>query len=116
VHVVVPDAFHLHDLTAPLLAEPAARACCPSGGTSGYRGVSWHSQTCKWKAQIKVNGRDINLGRHKEEADAAKAYDRAAICARGVSCARLNFPIATYSADLDYLCSTPLQTLAAVLR
>lgn len=29
------------------------------------RGVSWHSQTGRWKAQIKVSGRDINLGRHR---------------------------------------------------
>ena len=78
--------------------------------------MSWHSQTCKWKAQIKVSGRDINLGRHKDETDAAKAYDRAAICARGLGCARLNFPVATYSAELGYLSSTPLQELASVLR
>lgn len=107
-------------------AQPPKKRCktddspkassCSSGGTSGFRGVSWHSQTCKWKAQIKVNGRDINLGRHKDEGEAAKAYDRAAICARGVESARLNFPIAHYTDEIEYLTSTPLQELASVLR
>ncbi len=44
--------------------------------TSTHRGVSWHTQTQRWKAQIKVNGKDVNLGRHKEEELAARAYDR----------------------------------------
>ena len=41
-------------------------------GTSGFRGVSWHTQTRRWKSQIKVGGKDINLGRHQKEAAAAQ--------------------------------------------
>jgi hypothetical protein len=29
--------------------------------------VSWHTQTSCWKAQIKVAGKDVNLGRHRDE-------------------------------------------------
>lgn len=32
----------------------------------------------RWKAQIKVSGRDVNLGRHSREDAAARAYDRRA--------------------------------------
>lgn len=85
-------------------------------GTSNYRGVSWHTQTGRWKAQIKVNGRDINLGRHKDEMAAAKAYDRAAICARGVDNAKLNFPVEDYQDEVADLSATPLDDLAASLR
>ena len=41
-------------------------------GTSGFRGVSWHTQTGRWKSQIKVAGKDINLGRHLKETAAAQ--------------------------------------------
>lgn len=85
-------------------------------GTSSYRGVSWHTQTSRWKAQIKVNGRDINLGRHKDEVAAARAYDRAAICARGVDGAKLNFAIDDYREELESLQGTQLDELAASLR
>ncbi len=85
-------------------------------GTSSFRGVSWHTQTSRWKAQIKVNGRDINLGRHKDEVAAARAYDRAAICARGVDGAKLNFAIDDYREELETLQGTQLDELAASLR
>lgn len=63
-----------------------------------------------------VNGRDINLGRHKDEVAAAKSYDRAAICARGVDNAKLNFPIEDYHDEVAELSATPLDDLAASLR
>lgn len=89
-------------------------------GTSTYRGVSWHTQTSRWKAQIKVAGKDVNLGRHRDEVEAARAYDRAAICARGTKDAKLNFGIDDYKSapalsllwlGLPY-CSCPTCTLS----
>lgn len=50
------------------------------------------------------------------EDDAAKAYDKAAICARGKDVARLNFPIADYSDELEQLRNTTVAKLAPVLR
>ena len=85
-------------------------------GTSAYRGVSWHTQTSRWKAQIKVAGKDVNLGRHKDELEAARAYDRAAICARGEKDAKLNFSIDDYAHEISSLTNMPLADLAASLR
>ena len=85
-------------------------------GTSAYRGVSWHTQTSRWKAQIKVAGKDVNLGRHRDELEAARAYDRAAICARGEKDAKLNFSIDDYAHEISHLTSMPLADLAASLR
>ena len=45
-----------------------------------------------------------------------QAYDKAAICARGVKDAKLNFPLANYTAELESLRDTPLDQLAATLR
>ena len=47
--------------------------------SSGFKGVSWFKRENKWQARIQVNGRKIFLGSYKNEIDAAKAYDRAAI-------------------------------------
>lgn len=84
--------------------------------SSKYRGVSWHSQTGKWKAQIKVLGKDVNLGRHISEEAAAKAYDKAAICARGKQQAKLNFSLDDYNEELEQLESITVAELAPLLR
>lgn len=47
-------------------------------GKSSYKGVSWHTQLKKWRARIKVEGKEILLGVFAEEVEAAKAYDKAA--------------------------------------
>ena len=38
------------------------------------KGYSWHEQTKKWMAQIKVNGKTINLGYFDTEEEAHQAY------------------------------------------
>jgi hypothetical protein len=50
-----------------------------SNNTSGFKGVSWHRHTSKWRATIKVDDHQIQLGGFTDPMDAAKAYDRAAI-------------------------------------
>lgn len=60
-------------------------------GTSKYNGVSWDSETGKWKAQIQKDKKTVRLGRHLNEIDAAKAYDRKAKELHG-EFATLNFP------------------------
>jgi hypothetical protein len=59
--------------------------------TSRYRGVSQDARSNKWRAQIRVNGRNIYLGVSDDEVDAAKAYDAAAKKYHG-EFAVLNFP------------------------
>jgi hypothetical protein len=56
-----------------------------------YKGVTWVCASCKWKAQIMVNYKQINLGLFNQEEDAARAYDSAAMKLRG-EFAYLNFP------------------------
>jgi len=63
-------------------------------GVSRYKGVQWDKSRGQWLAKIKVNRRHQNLGRFSNEADAARAYDRAASEQWG-EFACLNFPRGT---------------------
>ncbi len=47
------------------------------GTTSIYRGVSYVKKKKSWRAGISVNGKSINLGDFKSEAQAAMAYNKA---------------------------------------
>ncbi len=49
------------------------------GCISQYKGVSWSKGNQKWHAQIKISKRSLHLGYYNCEAEAAKAYDEAAI-------------------------------------
>ena len=50
-----------------------------TGGTSLYKGVYWHKENRKWRAQICHGGLHIHIGYYDYEADAAIAYDDMAI-------------------------------------
>ena len=63
-----------------------------------------------------VQGKDVNLGRHVSEDAAARAYDKAAICARGKEAAKLNFDISDYESELEQLEAQTVAQLAPVLR
>jgi hypothetical protein len=63
-----------------------------AGGTSRFKGVSWHKKSNKWQALIGVNGKVIHLGHFDDEIEAAKKYDMAALLWFG-RFARTNFPI-----------------------
>ena len=62
-----------------------------SKSASKYKGVIAVPSTGKWAARIKVDGKKIHLGTFVNEADAGRAYDRAAI-QYGGEFAFLNFP------------------------
>jgi hypothetical protein len=47
----------------------------PNKNTSGFKGVSWHKQNSKWKAEIMVNKNNIYIGYFENPIDAALAYD-----------------------------------------
>lgn len=49
------------------------------GCTSKYKGVDYMKSRNKWRARIAVNKIRIKLGEFKNEADAAMAYDNAAL-------------------------------------
>lgn len=46
-------------------------------GTSKYPGVSWRSDTKKWRAAIRIGRQQIHLGMFTDENDAALAYQKA---------------------------------------
>lgn len=56
---------------------------------SGYKGVYWEKDSKKWKAQIMVMYKEMNLGRFDDPKKAAKAYNEAAERHFG-ECAYLN--------------------------
>lgn len=49
--------------------------------TSRFKGVSYRNRSCKrsWRATIGINGSIVSLGCYANEADAARAYNRAAL-------------------------------------
>jgi hypothetical protein len=47
-------------------------------GASAYMGVSFDKSRERWRAQIKIGGKAVNLGRYATELEAARAYDVAA--------------------------------------
>jgi hypothetical protein len=63
--------------------------------TTGYKGVSWHSQAQKYQVFISLDGRNRNLGLFSDVIEAAQAYDRAAQGLYG-EFASLNFPGVEY--------------------
>lgn len=58
---------------------------------SSYKGVSRIKGTERWRAQIMVNGRKMNLGSFRDEQAAARRYDEKARELHG-DFARCNFP------------------------
>lgn len=58
--------------------------------TSQFKGVHWDREKRKWRATIRVNGKQKRLGRFDSEIEAAKAYDEALIAQWGEH-ARPNF-------------------------
>lgn len=77
-------------------AENTRNSCIPIHNTSGYKGVSWHKGTKKWRARIKVNQKNIFLCNSDVEIETAKVYDMAAIYFFQ-DFAYTNFPIDTYN-------------------
>ncbi len=47
--------------------------------TSGFKGVTWHGKTKKWRARLHVDGREKSLGLFSDPLEAACAYDMAAV-------------------------------------
>lgn len=60
-------------------------------GSSGFKGVHWHSARQCWIARIRVNGAEQHLGVFDSAEDAARAYDAAASQNHG-EFAYLNLP------------------------
>ncbi len=51
----------------------------PINNTSGFKGVSFHQETKKWRVRIKLGGKITSLGLFHDKKEAALAYNAAAI-------------------------------------
>lgn len=60
-----------------------------SNNTSGYKGVQWSPWCNKWAVRIVHNKKEVRVGYFEDVADAAEAYNQAAILYHG-DYARLN--------------------------
>ncbi|KAF8068380.1 ERN3 [Scenedesmus sp. PABB004] len=86
------------------------RVLLPKHNTSGYRGVhrKINGGVVKWSAEIKLPGETTRrwLGTFEAPADAARAYDAAALAARGAS-AVTNFDYSDSGADTAPVAAAP---------
>lgn len=62
-----------------------------SNNTSGYTGVYWDASKRKWRAEVRLNGKNKHAGYFSDVEEAAKARDLLARELHG-EFARLNFP------------------------
>jgi len=61
------------------------------GFSSKYKGVCWCNKRIKWRANIRVNDKQVHIGYFNNEIEAAKAYDKMAKLHFG-EFAYFNFP------------------------
>ena len=61
---------HLINLRFATAKENGQNRSINKNNTSGTKGVSWNKKAMKWTAQIKINGKTINLGSFINKADA----------------------------------------------
>lgn len=73
----------LCNLRAAVQSLNESNKATKTGCASKFRGVSVHHCTGMWRSRIKVNGKERSLGVYRNEIDAAKAYNEAAIIAFG---------------------------------
>lgn len=60
-------------------SQNMSNRCAPKHNTSGYKGVVKYANRSKFKAKIRVNGKDVYLGYFHSPKDAARAYNEAAV-------------------------------------
>ena len=75
------------------------------GGTSEYRGVSWHRQNKKWRTTLA----QVGYGQYEQAEQAAKVYDQVALAVYGADAAVNGFLTAEETSEAV---KNPEQTLA----
>jgi len=75
----VRDDNRIINLRSATRSDNTHNLAKPSHGrTSRFKGVSWDSKKGKWRAQICINGKRLQLGRYGNQQAAAAVYDDAA--------------------------------------
>jgi len=60
-------------------SQNKANTAAPATNSSGAKGVNWFAKAGKWRARIKIMGREKHLGLFHTKDEAAAAYSAAAI-------------------------------------
>lgn len=60
-------------------AENTYNQSIRSDNTSGYKGVTWHKQSNRWRVQIQKNGKKIHIGMTDSLEEAALMYNKKAV-------------------------------------
>lgn len=63
----------------PELDPDTSRPAAVCKFSSQYRGVCWSRKSGKWQAAINIGGSNLYLGSCKDEDEAARLFDRAAV-------------------------------------
>ena len=63
----------------------------PEKKESQYVGLHWKQIQEKWEVKVTENKKKVSIGYFEDEIEAAKAYDKRTLAARGKD-AKLNFP------------------------
>ena len=63
----------------------------PEKKESQYVGLAWKLSVQKWQVLVRENKKKVSIGYFEDEIEAAKAYDKRTLAARGKD-AKLNFP------------------------
>jgi HNH endonuclease len=72
-----PRNNKIENLRSATRSENAANRGVGKSNKSGFLGVFWNTQSAKWNAKIKINGKDKHLGFYDLLEDAASAYETA---------------------------------------
>ena len=70
---------HHENLRYATHAENSRNMKKHTDGSSIYKGVSWDKKATKWRAQIIISRKVVNLGRFTNEREAAESYNKAAL-------------------------------------
>jgi hypothetical protein len=84
-----PSNNNLSNLRWATVSQNSMNSCSRAGSASKYKGVSRAGS--RWRANIRLNGKQVHLGVFESERAAAMAYDAAAISGFK-EFARPNFP------------------------
>ena len=70
---------HFENLRYATHSENSRNQKIRTNGTSAYKGVCYYKPTGKWKAAIRISGKERYLGYFTSEREAAEAYNAAAL-------------------------------------
>lgn len=73
----------LSNLRIATQSQNTANGKLQNNSTSGFKGVHWHKEACKWMARPKINGKVKHLGLYLDKYEAVFAYNIAVMLLHG---------------------------------